>query len=298
MRWTYIRSFCLLSACLAWGCAVAEDLVDGGTTQADMQFGCLVARCDGPSLPPPVDMAAPDPEPEPMQRFDQGPPPDAGPMIPDECDPGTRIAACALCNLQGMPEMPESDASCPAIDCGGDVVYERVVEGEEEVCYVTRRTPLVGNCRALGECHDDPVTFCGEPSREEVERVIPGPCLSMVGCEGDVPPSVEEAPPGAPCNGSGVCNVVGECTVSEACGSFFLQGNSQLCGGGTEVDGAPYCEFYVEPGGETDCTTFCLSNDWRCRRAWNDDGVCVPQNQESDCGRDYGSFVCRCVPPP
>ncbi len=287
---------CVASIC-AVGCAAGEDLSDSGVVSGvDALFGCTVPPCDGPPLPPPVDRG-PTPDPEPQPRLDMGPTPDPEPVNPDTCDaPGTRIDVCALCNVQGVPEMPESDVECPSIDCGGEEVYERVVEGEEEVCYVTRRTPLTGNCRALGECHDDPLTFCGEPMREEVVRYTPDPCLVVMGCQGAEPPLVEPAAPGAPCNGVGLCNVEGECTVSADCAGFILQGRSEFCEGGTEVDGSPYCEFYLEPGGDIDCNTFCLANNWRCARSWNDDGVCVRQNEESGCGQDYESHVCRCVP--
>lgn len=291
-----IRLICCIALCCAAGCAAGEDLSDGGVTSGvDALFGCTVPPCDGPPLPPPADRGMPDPEPEP-RPIDMGLTPDPEPVNPDTCDaPGTRIGLCALCNLQSVPEMPETDANCPAIDCGGDVVYEQVSEGEEVVCYVTRRTPLAGNCRALGECHDDPLTFCGEPMREEAARYTPGPCISMMGCQGATPPMVQPAAPGAPCNGVGLCNVEGECTVSDDCAGFLLQGRSEFCEGGEELGGAPYCEFYVEAG-RTDCNTFCLNNNWRCARAWNDNGVCVRQNNESGCGEDYDSFVCRCVP--
>lgn len=283
-----------LSALALSACAVGETVPDGGAPSAiDALFGCTVPPCDA-ALPPLQDAGGNPPPPPPPPRDDMGRPPDAT-VIPTDCDPGTRIGLCALCNLDGVPELPENDANCPPIDCGGDEVYERVVEGEEEVCYVTRRSPLTTNCRALGECHDDPVEFCGEATREEVERFVPGACVSMMGCQGAVPPSVEQAPPGATCNGTGFCDVVGECTVSGDCASFFLQGRSQFCEEGTD-GGQPYCEFYLEPGGNTDCNSFCLANNWRCIRAWNDNGVCVRQQQESPCGQDYESHVCRCVP--
>lgn len=290
-RWLWCTSFVVVV-----GCAGAEDIADGGTTSSDALFGCTFPPCDGPPLPPPQDMAVRDPDPEPAPRLDMGRPADTGIVIPDDCDPGTRIGPCALCNLQGTPEMPDNDANCPPIDCGGNEVYERVVEGEEEVCYVTRRMPLPGNCRALGECHDDPLTFCGEPAREEVERFTPGPCISMSGCEGATPPDVEQAQPGAPCNGTGLCDVVGECTVSEDCASFPLQRNSQLCDSGTEVNGEPYCEFFVAEGRETDCNTFCLANNWRCAQAWNDADVCVRNEDQQGCGQDWEVFICRCTP--
>jgi len=273
-------------------CAEGENLSDAGmTSSVDALFGCTVPPCDGPLLPQPVDADRPPPPPP----ADAALPPVDAMMIPDNCEPGSRIGPCALCNLDGMPEMPTEDPSCPAIDCGGNAVYERVVEGEEEVCYVTRRTPMEGNCRELGACHDDPVVFCGEPTREEVQRFTPGACISMMGCEGANPPMVEEAAPGAPCNGSGLCRVDGTCTVSAECGSFLLQGNSVLCESGDE-NGQLYCQFYLEPGGETDCNTFCLNNNWRCARSWNDNGVCVPQNEEAGCGTDYESHICRCIP--
>lgn len=294
MRWSCIALVCCVSL-ISWACAEGEDITDGGVTSTDALFGCTFPPCDGPSLPPPQDMAVPDPEPAPPPPLDMGPAPEPEPMIPDMCDPGTRIAPCALCNLDGVPEMPDTDANCPPIDCGGNEVYERVVEGEEEVCYVTRRTPLPSNCRALGQCHDDPVVFCGEPAREEVARYTPGPCISMQGCQGDVPPTVEPAAPGAPCNGSGLCDVVGECTVSEDCAAFLIQNRSELCDSGDQPTGEPYCEFYLEQG-RTDCNTFCLSHDWRCAQAWNDNGVCVRNDGQQGCGNDWDSFICRCIP--
>lgn len=279
------------------GCAEGEDIGDGGTTSVDALFGCTVPPCDGPRLPPPADMARPDPDPEPAP-FDVGPPPDRGTPIPEDCAPGTRIGPCALCNLDGVPEMPENDANCAPIDCGGDEVYERVIQGDEQVCYVTRRTPLASICRALGECHDDPAVYCGEPTREEVDRFTPGPCISIAGCEGDLPPMVEELSPGTPCNGAGLCNVDGVCTVDEACTRFFTQQRSQLCTGGREPDGQPYCEFHVEQG-RTTCNQFCQSNNALCVRAWNnvDNQICaVDTGEPINCNNDLESYICHCVP--
>lgn len=299
MRWSCVRWVCFVSSLWAcWSCAGAEDIVDGGTTSVDALFGCTASPCDGPPLPPPQDMKVPDPGPQPTPVDFGLPAPDMRPEIPQDCSPGTRIGPCALCNLDGVPEMPENDANCPPIDCGGDELYERVVQGDGQICYVTRRTPLVGNCRALGECHDDPSTFCGEPTREEVERFVPGPCISIAGCEGEIPPMVEELAPGTPCNGVGLCDVEGNCTVDEACTAFIAQQRSELCGGGQEVDGRPYCEFHVEQG-RTTCNIFCQNNGAVCVRAWNNDGdrVCVTNvGQPLNCNDDFESFICHCIP--
>jgi hypothetical protein len=293
MRRPQIIAFLILGLSLALtACAEGESVADAGPKSMDDGFGCLRAFCDAAPPPPIADFGAPDPEPEP-----EPPAPDVGlDMAPDmldpnaPCTPGTRIGPCALCNLDAVPEMPEDDATCPTLTCGDAESYDRVIEGTEEICFVTRREPPGGRCRVLGECHSDPATYCGAEMREEVARITPTPCAGMQGCTGPTPPAVDESRIGAACNTYGICNIEGECTAPAECATADLFGNSRYC----DSSANPlYCQFRVDFG-RTSCNQFCSTFGMRCIAVWNDANNQCALAEVINCGDLFDSFICRC----
>lgn len=279
----------------AHGCADGFAGADGGV---DGEVDC--PDCVDSAAPPasrfdfglpPInpDQGSPDPTPEP------DPDPGMMPVDPNmECDPGSRVAPCALCGINGRPEMPENDPLCMTLECPGAESYARIIEGEEVICQVTRRVPPGGNCAELGICHTDIDAYCGEPMEEEVARITPTPCNYMEGCTGATPPNVVDNQPGAPCNTYGVCNIDGGCTAPALCADLRIVNSSAFCNAGEQF-GEQFCEFYVNQGFRMSCTDFCMEAGMRCSSAWQDGGQCV-RDQAVGCAEAYSEFICRCSP--
>lgn len=275
----------------ALGCAEGESFADAGP-EVGLPF--CEPRCDGAPPPPPL-MLEMAPPPPPPQDMGAPPPPDMMVIDPNgECDPGTRIGPCALCDIDGTPVVPDEDPTCPDITCPEGEIYTRETEGEEDVCYVTRREAPGGDCIMLGQCHTDASTYCGEPATEEVARVAVSACSAMAGCSGVTPPEVEGNTIGQDCNTYGICNVEGECTAPPECADAQLFNRSAYCQANTEP-GQIWCQFHVEQGGPTTCNQFCASFDTICLQAWNNAGdqICVIGNN-GNCGESWDSFICRC----
>lgn len=279
-----------LLALALFACAEGESVADAGPKAADADLPCFPPLCDG-ALPPLADRGPPDPiDPDAGVPLDMDAPDMLDPDAP--CNPGTRLGPCALCNLDGVPEIPEDDPLCPTVTCGDPESYARVTEGAEEVCYHTlREPPAASRCRALGECHDA-TTYCGAETVEEVARITPSPCNAMQGCQGTTPPAVDDSRIGAPCNGFGLCNVEGECTAPAVCATVRISGASQYC----DASGTPgntWCQFYLDQG-RTTCSRFCNDNGLLCVAAWNDaNGGCATA-EVADCGQNLAQFICRC----
>ena len=279
---------------VVWGCgclvACAQDLppqrLDAGPpdTRQDALVGTVGAET-GPRPRPTDQGLGPGPD-----GGDPGPVPDAA---PEPCAPFSRIDTCAICNAEGMPEMPETDGTCPRIECPESLFYERMEMNGEAVCFENRRTGGVdADCAEVGRCStlDE---RCGVLQRMEISRAAANPCAGMVGCMGQEPPMVQELGLGDECNRFGRCDAGGECTVPAACGQFDLDVAREFCDG--SASGTPYCEFLVHRRDDSpfSCETFCLENGATCLRAWNDDGGCG-HDREIDCNAELREYICQC----
>lgn len=290
MARSLILTLLVATLALTPGCA---DGVAGSDAGVDGGAPCLLCFDAGDPPAPTYDFGLP------PRRYDQGPqdppdPPGPTPIDPDmECDPGSRVGPCALCGINGRPEMPVNDPMCMTLMCPDAESYARIIEEEEVVCRVTRRVPPGGNCADLGVCHTDVDAYCGEPMEEEVARLVPTPCNYIEGCTGATPPTVVDSDAGAPCNTYGVCNIDGDCTAPELCAELRIAGSSEFCNAGEQF-GEAYCEFFVNQG-RTSCNDFCMVAGMRCQNAWQDNGPCV-RNQAVGCAEPYAEFVCRCSP--
>ncbi len=236
----------------------------------------------------------------PPRHGDAGPPAgDSGPRpAPDAtlepCDPFSRVGTCAICNAEGLPEMPESDGTCPPIECPESLFYERVEMNGEAVCFRNERTGGVdADCAEVGRCStlDE---RCGAPARMEVSRAAANPCMGMVGCRDQEPPMIQQLGLGDECNRFGRCDAGGECTVPTACAQFDLDVAREFCDGSR--GGMAYCEFLVHRRDDMpfSCESFCLENGATCSAAWNDDGSGCGRDREIDCNAELREYICQC----
>ena len=122
-------SFVALSGLLSCGGDLPPQTFDSGPADSrqDALLGTVGAE-SGVQRPIPRDA-------NPPVGTDSGPPPvDAA---PEPCAPFSRVGTCAICNADGMPEAPESDGTCPPIECPESLFYEREENnGEEEQIFI------------------------------------------------------------------------------------------------------------------------------------------------------------------
>lgn len=275
---------CAALLLLASGCATAIPAEEDGLVSrpalpkemTDANQDAVDASLDA-MLPPGDQGASPSPD---MQ------------IIPEECQPLTRLGLCVVCSVDGEPEVPDDDLQCSEIDCSQTDSYTRVDEGENVVCMKTASTPGPSRCQALGACFNDPAVYCveGDAPVETVREV--GPCQTMEGCLGIQPGNIVNEPDGADCL-NGTCDGMGICVPDEPdCTPFEADAAHRvLCDTG---DNPPYCEIFVEQGGGTSCNNFCLRNGSLCIDGWNDvDGSCQRGNHDG-CNGDLSTQICRC----
>ena len=277
------KIYCAALLFLASGCATAEP----GEVDA------FVSRPAVPKEMTDANQGAIDATLDAMTPGDQGasPAPDMQ-IIPEDCQPLTRLGLCVVCSVDGEPEMPDDDLQCPEIDCSETDSYTREDQDEDVVCMKTASAPGPSRCQALGACFNDPSVYCVEGDAPvETVRAI-GPCQTMEGCLGVQPGNVVNEPDGTPCP-NGTCDEAGACVPDGPnCVPFEADpAHQELCGTG---DNPLYCEiFVVEGGGRTSCNDFCLRNGSRCIDGWNDDNGCRHGSHDG-CNGNLNSQVCRC----
>ncbi len=279
----------LLAVGLLAACAEIEDVPEQGALPSSMD--ALVGG-SGPDqfwqpatdLGVPRDRALPPPDLAPQDAA-PGWTPDAG------CRPNTRLAQCVICNANGVPERPVDDGTCPDFECGDALAYARRMDGDVEICVRIEREPQANHCAALGVCHSDAASFCGEPVETEVARAD-GPCAAFTGCEGLAAPQPQGAA-GQPCNGVGTCQPDGTCSAPAGCERFADA--HTLCGAGTE-NGQGYCDVFIQVG-RTSCADYCPRWGGVCLQAWGERNDTCETNGGRGCGDNADDQICRCSLP-
>jgi hypothetical protein len=289
MSLSFLRVCCVGSALLLAGCISGEE---GIANTSDSLVGISMFK-DGAPPPMPDGFVAPlvdggDP------RFDAAPTP---------CQPGTRVGPCSLCGPAGQLEMPDDDAQCPVLNCGGGQgQYERIIEGDETICFETMGAPrLPGRCASLGRCATEQ-EYCGDSVRMEIARGSTDPCSLMEGCEGIQPPETNNLPAGTECNRIGICRPNGnggsECTVQVPafCRLDDTPDAKFFCENGLE-NGRRYCEYFVEPpnDGRTRCVDFCQSLDMVICDQNAGEQCCWNNSTATNCERVEG-IICDGMP--
>jgi len=280
----------VIFACLTvWGCGadLPPQTYDAAPpdTRQDALLGTVGAEAGTNPRPRPADGGVPGGD------GGQTMIPDAA---PEPCAPFSRVGTCAICNAEGMVEIPESDGTCPPVECPQSRFYERMEMNGEAICFLNERTGGVdADCSAVGRCStlDE---RCGTPSRQEVSRAAANPCMGMVGCVDQEPPSIQQLELGDTCNQFGRCDAGGECTVPAACAEFDRDTAREFCEGARGGNG--YCEFFVHRRDDMpfSCESFCMEYGATCGGAWNDAGGGCERDREIDCTAELREYICQC----
>lgn len=279
----------ILALFAVYGCAgdLPPQTYDLGPAdpRQDALLGTVGAEAGAQPSPPPRDGGSSTRDGSAMQMSD---------AAPEPCAPFSRVGTCAICNAEGMPEMPESDGTCPAIECPESRFYERVEMNGEAICFLNERTGGIdADCAEVGRCATQDER-CGAPSRQEVSRAAANPCMGMVGCRDQEPPTVQQLELGDPCNEFGRCDAGGECTVPVECAAFDRDIAREFCDGAR--GGNSYCEFFVHRRDDMpfSCETFCMDHGATCAGAWNDAGGGCGRDREIDCSAELREYICQC----
>ncbi len=237
----------------------------------------------------------------------------------DECIPGNRLGLCEQCGNNGRPEMAISDGNCPPIDCSATGQNQLVEEGDLKVCYQNGSAPrLDGNCTEIGRCATLE-EYCGNPEQVKLLETRTDPCVNIVGCEGNLTPTLQFSAIGSQCNGRGTCEGDGNggarCSlqIPSACRfeadlpvRFFCESGQQ------EGTNRTFCEYFVAPpnGGRTRCVDFCANLGLDSCEAGQ--ACCWNNANMNDCSKLEGitcggqpcmradgctDMICRCVIP-
>ncbi len=256
-------------------------------------------------------------------------PPVAGFTSPDTpCTPGERPSRCVICDAAGMLSTPQSDISCPDLDCAARSSYRQVGYPDGKVeCRRQRFTPRYpSQCQGFGACYARAEYCKGETEETTIDAVSLSECLSIEGCEGEVEGTLLTRE-GEPCGGGqGVCDGSGACVMGgggaqmtamdsgpspdpsmpRTCDSAFQPTLSQLNAQQTYLCPPPnpqdplLCNVHLDKRTNNDqnyrCGDFCTQHNATCVDAWNDnDTNRCSYNGDHDCGSDgLGSFICQC----
>ena len=236
-------------------------------------------RPSGPGYPAPPDAAIPVP----------------APPSPATCAPGARLDLCSICGPEGQAQVADDDDACPPVDCAGLDAYERGVEGDDQVCWISRHRGAGGRCSAIGVCRGagDP-QFCADVVRAEVSRTQ-GPCQLVEGCTGSTPPTLVEAEFGTPCGEALACNADGQCApieIDEQCEPFVDQ---RTCGSDVSWDGISYCTVSTEGTPNVHCMDYCSGMSGICLAAWISTGPSpCNRSEEAGCLQVAERLLCGC----
>jgi hypothetical protein len=269
------------------GCAEIEDVPDGsiGGGRLDALVG-FTNDAAGPVVQPDARVAQPEMG---MPPRDQFVPPDQGP-----CNPGEVLGPCSVCGPDSAPVAPQSDPTCPGVNCTPFNYYVSEVQPDgSTVCDIVTHNPTGPNCFGVARCREADNVICVASPGVEVLRTS-GECEAITGCNGVTEGAVAPAPAGTLCeNEAGLCTPAGTCdtTISEECNNYL--GLAQICGAGTHPINGPYCTI-APADAVANCTTFCPQFGSTCAGAYAADGAGCVQGEEIGCLTGAANLICLC----